>query len=486
MKTLNFMLRMRRRAGRNISSFSSWNFARTTRRLVGPSRGLQIVALLSFLSGEAAFAVDSPPVAFPGAEGHGKMAQGGRGGRIIQVTSLEDSGQGTLRECIEATGARNCVFRVSGIIRLKSSLVIGEDNNSVSILGQTAPGGGILLTIDQTNEELRHTPLVAKQTHDVIVRHIRIRPALPNSVKNVDGMTIEDSKRVYFDHNSVSWATDENINTHANATDVTIANSIFAEGLNKHSKCALLGSDPRVPQNITFWRNACISNNDRNPDNNHYGKSCIEIVNNVFFNARSEWGEVFSQYPGGTPISYVGNYFKAGPSTVEKTYAIKWQNVESADQPQIYESGNELWAPPSKSLQLLSPGTDQFVVNRPPCPLAVDTLLSAGEAYEEVRGQSGAFPRDDLDVAWIKDIGAQGERGAGHMVVAPGEIPAIEEAHAYADEDGDGMADSVEEKFGGVVGVNDAWEPAATGGGTRFDQFMEWLSQERIAGRYPD
>jgi pectate lyase len=480
-----FMPRTSPGAPQPAGHFGSRSFQQQTRRAKAFQHGARTLALLSALLGVAASASEPQMVAFPGAEGHGKMAQGGRGGRIIQVTSLEDSGPGTLRECIEATGARNCVFRVSGIIRLKSSLVIGDDSNSVSILGQTAPGGGILLTIDQTNDELRHTPLVAKQTHDVIVRHLRIRPRLPNSVKNVHAAVIENSQRVYFDHTSMSWATDENVSTYSNTTDITIANSIFAEGLNKHSKCTLLGADPRVPQNITFWRNACISNNDRNPDNNHYGKSCIEIVNNVFFNARSEWGEVFSQYPGGTPISYVGNYFKAGPSTVEKTYAIKWQNVESAGQPQIYESGNVLWAPPSKSLQLLSPGTDQFVVNRPPCPLAVDTLLAAGEAYEEVRGQSGAFPRDDLDVAWIKDMGAQGERGAGRMVVAPGEIPAIKEAHAYGDEDFDGMADSVEEKFGGVVGVNDAWEPASTDGSMRFDQFMEWLSQERIAGRYP-
>lgn len=485
MKTLNFMLRMRRRAGRDVVSFRSCNVVRTTRRVVGPSLGVQIVALLSFLSGEAAFAVDSQPVAFPGAEGHGKMAQGGRGGRIIPVTSLEDAGPGTLRECIEEIGPRNCVFRVAGVIHLKSSLVIGEENHSLSILGQTSPGDGISLTIDQQNAEERHTPLVALRTQDIIVRHIRIRPALPNSVKNVDGMTIEDSKRVYFDHNSVSWATDENINTHANATDVTIANSIFAEGLNKHSKCALLGSDPRIPQNITFWGNACVSNNDRNPDNNHYASSCIDIINNVFFNARSEWGEVFSQYPGGTPISYVGNYFKAGPSTVETTYAIKWQNVESAGQPQIYESGNELWAPPSKSLQLLSPGTDQFVMSRPPCPLSVETVFSAGEAYDRVRGQSGAFPRDPLDVAWIEGMGKRGERGTGRMVSKPDQVPLIENARSYVDEDGDGMADSVEAQFGGMVGSNDAWEPAVDGKGTRFDEYMEWLSQERIAGRYP-
>ncbi|HEV7322465.1 MAG TPA: hypothetical protein VGO04_27985 [Ensifer sp.] len=480
------MLRIGQRITQAAEPAGNRCFSRSARRRNASFQAACVLALLAAFCGAVPLAAEEETVAFPGAEGHGKMAQGGRGGRIIPVTSLDDAGPGTLRECIEATGPRNCVFRVSGVIRLKSSLIIGEENHSVSILGQTAPGGGILLTIDEKNDELRHTPLVAKQTYDVIVRHLRIRPRLPNSIKNVHAAVIENSKRVYFDHTSMSWATDENVSTYSNTTDITIANSIFAEGLNKHSKCTLLGADPRLPQNITFWRNACISNNDRNPDNNHYGRSCIEIINNVFFNARSEWGEVFSQYPGGTPISYVGNYFKAGPSTVEKTYAIKWQNVKSAGEPQIYESGNELWAPPPKSLQLLSPGTAQFVVTRPPCPLAVDTVIAAGDAYDQVRSQSGAFPRDELDVRWIKDMGEQGERGAGRMVIAPGEIPRIQGASAYIDEDGDGMADSVEEKFGGVVGLNDAWEPASVGGGTRFDQFMEWLSQERVAGRYPN
>ncbi|HEV7307812.1 hypothetical protein [Ensifer sp.] len=476
------MLRVLRNVTRSIAFADPYSAPKA--RMRGSSR-LSAAFALAALSSLSPLSAYAETVAFPGAEGHGKMAQGGRGGRIIEVTSLEDSGPGTLRECIEAAGARNCIFRVAGVINLKSSLVIGKDNHSVSILGQTAPGGGILLTIDQENEDLRHTPLVAKETHDVIVRHLRIRPRLPNSVKNVHAAVIENSQRVYFDHTSMSWATDENVSTYSNTTDITIANSIFAEGLIKHSKCTLLGADPRLPQNITFWKNACISNNDRNPDNNHYGRSCIEIINNVFYNARSEWGEVFSQYPGGTPISYVGNYFKAGPSTVEKTYAIKWQNVKSAGEPQIYESGNELWAPPPKSLQLLSPGTAQFVVPRPPCPLAVDTVIGAGEAYDQVRSQSGAFPRDALDVAWIKDMGEQGERGAGRMVIKPGEIPSIEDGQPYVDDDGDGMADSVEAKFGGVVGKNDAWEPASSGDGTRFDLFMEWLSQERVAGRYP-
>ena len=146
---------------------------------------------------------------------------------------------------------------------------------------------------------------------------------------NVDALTVENSQRVYVDHVSGSWATDENFNAYGQTTELTVAYSIFGEGLRKHSKCALLGSDPTGPQSITFWRNVCVSNNDRNPDNNHYAGSCVDIVDNVFYNAGSEWAEIFTQQPGGTTISLVGNTFKAGPATIQHTYAINWNNIAS-------------------------------------------------------------------------------------------------------------------------------------------------------------
>ena len=423
--------------------------------------------------------------AFPGAEGFGRAAQGGRGGAVIQVTNLADSGKGSLRACIDAKGPRNCVFRVSGVIHLKSSLVIRAEGSSLSILGQTAPGGGILLTIDEPDAKKWNTPLVVKNAHDIIIRHLRIRPRLPNSIKNVDALTVENSRHVYVDHVSSSWSTDENINAHADTTDLTIANSIFAEGLNKHSKCTLLGSDPSGPQNITFLKNLCLSNRDRNPDNNHYGGSCIEIINNVFFNARSDWGEIFSQFPGGTPISYVGNYFKAGPSTEKITYAIHSKGVDKADDPQIYQENNVVWAPPSKSILLVAPETQAFIVAKSPCQLSVKKVLSASDAYQQVLVQAGAFPRDKLDSDWILQMGLEGHKGEGKMVKMAGELPLLEEGKAYTDDDHDGVADSIEQRLGAKVGVTDAWAKGKADEWNHFDAFMEWLSQERIAERYP-
>jgi pectate lyase len=419
---------------------------------------------------------------FPGAQGHGKYSEGGRGGRVIEVTTLADKGPGSLRACMQAEGPRNCVFSIGGIIRLKRAITVNRENGFLSVLGQTAPGGGILITIDAVNKDKKHTPLIFKGTNDVILRHVRVRPRLPNSIRNVDAITVEDSVGVYVDHVSGSWATDENFNSHGSTTEITVAYSIFGEGLDTHSKCALLGSDPRGPQKITFWNNACISNNDRNPDDNHHGGSCVDIINNLFFNAKSEWGEIFSQYPGGTPISYVGNYFKAGASTDESTYAINWNDTESDAGPQIYHRDNETWAPGQKSVVLVAPDTKQFIVADPPCPLSVDKSVSAKQAYDNVTTNAGAFPRDDVDLRLIRDVGAIERPGRGKIVRRPGELPAIESGPAYEDADEDGMPDRIEARFGANVGVADAWQDSDGNGWSNFDEVMQALSEERISG----
>lgn len=455
---------------------------------------LRLVSSLRWvLAGAVAFSCAASAVeareldAFPGAAGYGRGAQGGRGGRIVEVVNLADSGPGSLRACVLQTGPRNCTFRVSGVIVLQQSLLVqGMDAGNLSILGQTAPGDGITLTVEPESKSRYRTTLVVKNTHDVIVRNIRLRSQAPATVANVDAVTVEGSQRVYIDHVSGSWATDENISTHAQTSDLTIAYSIFGEGLRKHSKCALLGSDPMGPQNISFWRNLCISNNDRNPDVNHFMGSCIEIVDNLFYNARSEWAEVFSQMPGGTPVSFVGNYFKSGPSTLENTHAITWQDVESTAPPAIYASGNAVWTSPGKTLSMLADNTASATVEHPRCPLNVSTLGDAVSAYQEVVKRAGAFPRDRTDLRFAKEIGAPYVVGIGHLQTMPGTIEPIGSGIPYIDADDDGMADSVEERFGAKVGVSDAWETRDGEEWSNFDRFMEWLSEERLAGHYPE
>jgi pectate lyase len=447
---------------------------------------IAVGAFLFAFSGNSTFADPNPLLnAFPSAAGYGRATQGGRGGAITYVTNLNDSGPGSFRACAEATGRRTCVFRVGGVINLQTPLAITATRGSLSILGQTAPGGGILLTINPSTLSAIKTPLYVKGATDVLIRHIRIRLQYITAPSQTgSGLTIENSQRVYVDHVSTSWAKDENLTSHKTTTNITVAYSVFGEGLQNHSKCALLGSDPIGPQNITFWRNICISNNDRNPDNNHYAGSCIEITNNIFYNARSEWSEVFSQQPGGTPISYVSNYYKAGPNTNNSTYAILWQNIESAANPRIFQSGNVVWA--SKGhITLVSPAAVPFLVTTPPCPLSAPRLTNAEAAYDEVRARAGAFPRDGVDQRFVSEIAARGVAGTGKIKSVPGPLPSVAAGVPYIDNDRDGAADSAEALFGGVVGRYDPWTDSDRDGWPNIDEFMEWLSLERIAGRYP-
>jgi hypothetical protein len=240
--------------------------------------------------------------AFPGAVGYGRYSSGGRGGAIIAVTSLADSGPGTLRACIDASGPRTCVFRVSGVIRWTTQRPVIR-NPYITIAGQTAPGGGILIT--HAGGQYGLTPLVVKNTHDVIIRHIRVRLDSRGETRASDsGIIFEKSSNVIIDHVSVSWAEDESIGGQGQNDNITISNSILAEGLRKHDKCALLSSDPKGKQNLTFIGNICAHNGDRNPDVNFFPGSCVDVVNNLIYNARSDFVEFWEQH-GGRPVNIV-------------------------------------------------------------------------------------------------------------------------------------------------------------------------------------
>jgi hypothetical protein len=162
----------------------------------------RIVIMLG-LSVASVSAVDGPstqrPLAFPGAEGFGRFAVGGRGGDVYHVTTLNDDGPGSLRQGIKsATGPRTIVFDLSGTIQLKSELRITQ--SCLTIAGQTAPGDGITLR-DQT--------VSLKGCHDIILRYLRLRLGDQNKKPGgYDTLTTDDIADVILDHVSLSWAID--------------------------------------------------------------------------------------------------------------------------------------------------------------------------------------------------------------------------------------------------------------------------------------
>ncbi len=246
---------------------------------------------------------------FPGAEGGGMYSFGGRGGKVITVTSLEDHGPGTLREACETGGARIIVFNVAGIIRLERPIIVRAPY--VTIAGQTAPGDGVVLAGESFWID----------THDVIIRHMRFRRGETWVGRRDDAIGGNPVGNIMLDHISASWGLDENMSIYRHMYDdetgkkeqklptvnITIQNSIFSEGLDtwNHAFGSTLGGE-----NCSFVRNLWANNTGRNPSIGWNG--IFNFANNVIFNwvHRSiDGGDYTAKY------NIINNYFKPGPAT---------------------------------------------------------------------------------------------------------------------------------------------------------------------------
>jgi hypothetical protein len=247
--------------------------------------------------------------AFPGAMGGGMYSFGGRGGRVIVVTNLADSGPGSFREAMEAGGPRIVVFNVAGVIRLKDRIRIRAPY--VTIAGNTAPGDGVCLAGNT----------VELESHDIIIRHMRFRRGETWVGDRNDSCGGNPTGNIMIDHVSASWGLDECMSMYRHmyqppsggpelklpTVNITIQNSIFSEALNtyNHAFGSTIGG-----LNSTFHHNVWACNGGRNPSVGMYGD--FTWANNVLFN----W--VHRTVDGGDHMSYfsiINNYFKPGPAT---------------------------------------------------------------------------------------------------------------------------------------------------------------------------
>ncbi|WP_455585582.1 polysaccharide lyase [Bacteroides sp.] len=247
--------------------------------------------------------------AFPGAEGGGAYTAGGRGGKVIVVTSLEDAGPGTFREACETGGARMIVFNVSGIIRLKSPINLRAPY--VTIAGQTAPGDGVCVT----------GASFLIDTHDVIIRHMRFRRGAQDVAFRDDAVGGNAVGNIIIDHCSTSWGLDENMSIYRHVynrnengyglklptVNITIQNSIFSEALDtyNHAFGATIGG-----HNSMFCRNLFASNISRNCSVGMNGG--FNFVNNVIFNW---WNRSVDGGDSTSSFNIINNYYKPGPVT---------------------------------------------------------------------------------------------------------------------------------------------------------------------------
>ncbi len=445
----------------------------------------------------AARPVDLPQAdipAFPGAMGGGKYSFGGRGGKVITVTSLEDKGPGTLREACEMGGARIIVFNVAGIIKLKSPLIIRAPY--LTIAGQTAPGDGVCIAGES----------VWVDTHDVILRHLRFRRGETNVGRRDDAIGGNPIGNIIIDHVSASWGLDENMSFYRHmyndstgkakedklpTVNVTIQNSIFSEALDtwNHAFGSTLGGE-----NCTFTRNMWASNAGRNPSIGWNG--IFNFTNNVIFNwvHRSvDGGDYTAMY------NIINNYYKPGPAT-PKTSPVGHRILKPESgrsklgyrvYGRCYVNGNVMEGYPeitadnwAGGVQVESqPNTDgytELIKWDKPLPMPVYPIMTATEAFDFVLENAGAtFPkRDAVDERIVEQVRTGEVKSLKNVdltdvpkfkyrrlpvdsykigiITDPREVGGYPEykGKSYKDSDMDGMPDKWEKKYG--LNPNDA------------------------------
>lgn len=282
--------------------------------------------------------------AFPGAEGGGMYTTGGRGGKVIHVTNLNDKGTGSLRAAIGEKGARTIVFDVAGTIELQSPLKIA--NGDVTIAGQTAPGDGICLK----NYRLE------VQADNVIIRflHFRLGDQGANAGDSEDCINARFVSNLIVDHCSMSWSIDECASFYANE-NMTLQWCILTESMNDsaHSKGAHGYGGIWGGKNASFHHNLLANHHSRNPRPDHphiYPKAAdgsydlskrgnVDFRNLVIYN----WGDNSTYGGEGGKFNLVNCYYKPGPDSKDRYYFVDAYSVYSSinyGYPQLYLNGN--------------------------------------------------------------------------------------------------------------------------------------------------
>lgn len=275
-------------------------------------------------------------LAFPTAEGYGRFAVGGRGGRVIKVTNLNDSGPGSLRAAVEEEGPRTVVFDVSGLITLDSRLIIRKTNSYLTIAGQTAPGKGICI---------RNYNMGMLGASNVIIRYVRVRPG-NTSGQTLDGMGMASSDDCIIDHCSISWTLDESFSSRG-AKNITLQRTLISEALNEaghkkyppgtqHGYAASIGGDiGSFHHNLLAHcagRNWSLAGGLAKPDNTYAGR--LDIRNNVVYNWKNRATD-----GGAHEVNFVNNFYKPGPAT-QRFHALNAQYGGFKGSQRYYVAGN--------------------------------------------------------------------------------------------------------------------------------------------------
>jgi len=428
--------------------------------------------------------------AFPGAEGFGRLARGGRGGDVYQVTNLHDAGPGSLREGIlSARGPRTIVFEVSGEIRLKSALRI--EKSFLTLAGQTAPGDGITI---------RDYSVQIKNATDIVLRYLRLRlgddrPAKASGAD--DTLVTDDIRRVILDHCSLSWAID---GTHdlRRGGDFTLQWCIISEALNNslHEKGAhaMAASYRDLSGPITLHHNLIASCRDRHPSlgsAKEPPRHIVDFRNNLIYHWTTPGTTNFCDHF----INCINNVWRPGPTSRLDQLPIAMKG-SLPDLARGYMSGNVFeqrddltrdnyaaldfvrWLGPGKSYKYAVKLSDWRADGPADLGDALPRTEPAAAAAERVLAYAGAsLRRDAVDLRVVADV----RNRSGKLIDSPRDVggyPVLSSSPAPADTDRDGLPDPWE--------VAQGLDPRHSGDGRQAGpRGYTWL-EEYLASLVPD
>jgi hypothetical protein len=433
--------------------------------------------------------------AFPGAWGGGMYSFGGRGGKVYVVTSLDDSGPGTLREACNAIGPRIVVFNVAGVIHLKNRIRVRAPY--ITIAGQTAPGDGICI----------RGATFCVDTHDVVIRHLRFRRGETNVANRDDALGGNPVGNVIVDHCSASWGLDENLSMYRHmyqpkdgdkelklpTVNITIQWCISSEGLDayNHAFGSTIGG-----HNSTFHHNLWACNTGRNPSIGMDGD--FTLLNNVLYNWKHrtvDGGDQKSQY------NIINNYYKPGPATPEGPISFRVlrpdgrragrDKTSPREWGKAYVAGNVVEGNKAVTkdnwdggVQIDGDDDPKEILPRvrvdKPFARAECPLQTASEAYDAVLDHAGAAlpKRDAVDKRIIEQV----RKGTVPPDTKQGIISDVKEVGGYPeykgepwkDSDGDGIPDWWERKYG--LDPNDPSDAAKDCNGDGYSNIEKYIN----------
>lgn len=423
--------------------------------------------------------------AIPGAEGFGARVTGGRGGRVIKVTTLAASGPGSLQAALNVDEPRIVVFEVSGVIQ---SDLVEIPYGDVTIAGQTAPGGGITIAG-------RLYAAYDDSVGNIIVRHVRIRPSYDGGVEGnqYDGTQFSLNHHVLFDHVSIGFGVDENADFYE-ATDVTVqwcviesaATDGHPEG--EHNYGLINGPAGR---RFSVHHTLFAHNKNRNPA---IANGPAEVVNNVSYDGRHGF---VHHNPASGHFNFLGNTFRAGPGREMIPFYFDDENEGAADELGYYLSGNVLdgtggdctagpmdnpWSACEADLirDASYASTARFDFSGQGDTWIPVTASDAATAYESVLARAGAFPRDQVTLRSVQETrartGSWGARIPEDLMdgLTPGTPP--------ADGDDDGMPDDWESAHGLDPSNGSDYATITSTGYTAIEDYLNELAERLVTG----